>query len=659
MLTVALVPAAWGQLLLMDRRPIGWLGTLLGLALAAVAARFLGPPKTPVISLLSDSRLRRRWWALIPAVTLSGLAWWFQLAPEVSEPRVLVLWALSLGFLLVPYLIPEKWNIAKSRLEFSGWFRRNGLELAAVFLLLAVALTVRLPFLERYPAPVHNDEASCGLMAQQVLERREAGERYWFRRCDGFYYFPSLGFFPSAIAQAATGTSLYGHRLANVLLSMAALGCLYLVARTLCGRTVALVTLGLAATAHTAIHWSRSGIHVGHAAWLTVICAWLAWKAVSSGRLQWFVLLGWSLSACLFTYNAAYLVPLWLALVLGILWLASRNFRKHLTLPLALAALSALVFFAPMLAEYQKNPGTFFERANVMVWTQDPISVGHMRSEFEGDFRRAMVIRNVRRTAGLLHTTGDSNLQYANRGNGVVDGVTAVAFVLGVGVAVAWPTAAGSWPLLLLLALNLLLGAVFPMDGVQYSRIAGLALAIAVVPALWAGQMAKAATAAFGRIGGRLAGVALAGGLVLVAWVNLSFYFGAHDHHHWTIGRLRPVAVRAVLARNIRDWGTENITYVHTSLPTNFEDQAHRLIASDRAVVACESDEELDFLAASDFRWATIVVPADAREMWDRLASRYPFGEELALSIRFRDPSDVARAYRFVVAEAASTEEEP
>ncbi len=667
LLLVAVLPSALGVSLVLRHRAGGWWLTLAGFALALAATRLVARPR-PFVLPPPDPRLRRRWWWLLVGTILGGAAFLVQLFAPSRETLVLACWFPALASMLAPWLAPARPSaepgcegdgegrepIPAGQAETGRRPRRLWLEVAAVVLLLGAALAFRLPYLERFPAKVHNDEASCGLMARQALEWRAAGERYWFRACDGFYYFPSLGFFPSAVTQAATHSDLYGHRLANVVLGTSVLLVLYLLARSLYGRTAALVALGLGATAHMAVHWSRSGIHGGHATWLTVLCAWLAWKAFAGGRLHYFVLLGFSLAACLLTYNAAFLLPLWAALVLGGSWLARRSFRVRFTVPLAVTGLAATVFFAPMLAEYVNHPDTFFSRRNMMVWSQEPDSVRHMSSQFGEHFRLGTVHRNLERTARLLYDAGDSHLQYGYEGFGIVDRSTAVILVLGAGVAVAQLTAVGIWPLLLLIVLDVALGGILTMDGVSSMRIAGLALVLPLLPALWAGQLEEGASRSLGRPGRWLAAGLLIVVVGLAGWENFRFYFRQYDHYNWTSAVPRADAERSVLARRIRDWGPHNETWVQAGLPSELHHQAFELIAVRRIVHVFDDAATIDVAPAAGVDGVTFVLPASDVGDLETLRARFPGGRLLEENIPFSDRRTFYAAYR-----VASSDLEP
>jgi len=228
----------------------------------------------------------------------------------------------------------------------------------------------------------------------------------------------------------------------------------------------------------------------------------------------------------------------------------------------------------------------------------------------------------------------------------MVDSVTAVVLVLGFGVALASLTHVGHWPLLLVLALNVFLGAVFPMDGVQYSRIAGIAVIIVVLPALWGRQLVTTARATIGRAGPWLVGIILVVLLVVAGHANYHYTFIQFDQLNWSSAVPRTMTLRSVLAQNIRDWGDGNITYVHTSLPTQFWERTFQLVAGDRSMVAFDSVEALQMEAAEGFETITFAVATEAEELIPLLESRYPGGRTAEVRVRFHEPADVAWVYR-------------
>jgi len=641
---LAVVPAGVGASYLDAGLASGWVGYAVGVLMAFLGARgreAWGALPHPG----SDPRLwRARWW--LPAAVGASVVTFAAARAHWSDSITLAFWLGSLGLLLIPlWWLPRRDEPAIGTFVAGQprWARLRSFvrtrppmwwgEVVACALVAVLAAAFRLPYLERFPVMVHNDEANCGISAQQVIEAWRQGRPFLFGTAGGFYDFPYLGFVPSALFQLAFPPNLYGHRLANVALSLLALLCLYLLVRDLWGRTAALLAVGLGGTAHFVVHWSRSGLHSGHATFLAVVAPFLAWQAVRSGRALWFAMLGCCLGACLMTYNAAFVVPLWLGTVFAVAWLGSAAFRRRHTASLALTGLGALIFFAPLLAHYVQAPETFMVRRSSLVFTTDPDMVRHLSAGFGEHYLIPLMRNNLERATLLLNRTGDSNLQYGWVGGGMVDSWTAVAFVLGLGVLAARLRHFASWTLLLGLLLPWLIGAVLSTDAVQYSRIAGLGLLMMVPPALWGRELYQAGRAAAGTWGCTATAALLAVGLAITGTQNFRLYF--HDHDRRLLQRL-PDMILAQVAMEARDAGADNVTFVFSQdMPVDFFHRSYLFLARNREV---RRFDDVDKVAVPPDRRATFLIPTEHAEIIDRLQDRFPGGRAERRNLLWGEP---------------------
>jgi 4-amino-4-deoxy-L-arabinose transferase-like glycosyltransferase len=591
-----------------------------------------------------DSRLRGRAWCVVPSLALSGATFWSSRNPSRTTTW---LWLASLLALLLPMVIPKRLSGGVRPSEQLGRRLVAGVrgrlqvpwgEVVLCMLLLGVAVAFRLPYLERFPLLIHNDEANCGLAAQNLLTAWQHGQSVLFETCGLYFYdFPNLGFVPSALSQFLVSPNLYAHRLANVVLGTVALACLYLLVRSLWGSAAALLSLGLGATAHAAVHWSRSGIHSGHAAWAMVICSLLLWKAISTGRAYWFILAGLGLSACLVTYNAAFIAPLWLGSVVTAHWLCNRSFFRRYTASLGVAVLAALIFLAPVVAVYQRHPEAFMRRQTSLVFTSNPVSIKHMREAAGDNYLLDTLWNNLGLSALLLDRTRDSNQQYGYAGAGMVDTVTAVGWVLGVGVAVArLPSFPYSW-LLAGLFLNWLVGGVLSMDAVQYSRVAGLALLVVIPPAIWGRELLEAAKTAAGHRGMLAAAILLAVGLLLSGAENFRLYFQEHDQRSV---QKRADVLLSLIATEARDEGLHNATFVLSrQMPTDFRHSSYQFVAHERYLAAFDDVATVAFPQGKAFSQVAFVIPPGETEILDRLQQRFPGGRVEQRYLQFGPPT--------------------
>jgi hypothetical protein len=612
----------------------GGLAYALCIGLAWFGATGLGRdeslPSCPLSGHRPD-RLRSLLW-LAPAVLLALVTAAIVAGGRASSRVDLALWCASMVALLVPVVrrsgtaiaSPEALDTAApgdspigSSAESPPRSRR--LEIGLVVVVLLVAAAIRIVELERFPLVVHNDEANCGLMAQQILSEWRSGEVRWFAPRD-FYGFPTLGFVPSALCQALFPPNLFGHRLANVLLSLAALVCLYLLLRDTVGWQAAVAGLWLGAVGHFSVHFSRSGIHSGHAGFLTIACAWLLWRGLRTNRRYWFVAAGAAIACCALTYHAALVVPLWLGLSVGLAWFISPRLRARYTSNLVLTAVTVVVVLAPMIGTWAAHPESFISRSGSMVFASDPGSVRHMKAGFGEDYLPALLKHNLGRALQLFSSTGDSNLQYGYQQGGMLDDLSAVLLAAGLGVGLAWRRRRQVWPVLIGLGLTWLLGAVLTMDAVQYSRVAGLMLLVCVPQAWLVAALLAAADLAGGRVALRVAAAALAIALAWVGWVNFDLYFVRHD-------RASPPAEvqRTVIARDARDDGPSTVTLVSSAdLQTDFDHQAYAFVAAGRRVEAFTDPEQV--VVPPDGAYSRIVVVLGENEtaLRERLMRRFP-----------------------------------
>lgn len=601
-----------------------------------------------------DKHLKSRAWWLIPSVIFALLNYFAVLSQKFLPSTELDLWLFSLGFLILPFWIRRRQN-ADSKDEgrsedvsprpLSKMFSiitlpRKG-EIAVFLFLLALALAFRLPFLERYPVVIHNDEGSHGMIGQQIINKWNNEGVDWFSLCS-FYDFPTLGFTPSALMQALFSRNLFAHRFADVLLGMATLIFQYLLIRGLLGPPAALLNLAFSAVGHFAVHWSRTGEYLQHIPFLTSLCGWLLWKAITTGKARWFILTGISLSLTLFTSNAAVAIPVWLILVVILFFIFSRRIFKRYIVSTLLSFLASVIFFAPMLGIYTKNSDKFLVRRNSMMFSAHPNSVQHMKHSFGENYLPKIFLHNLKQAVLVFNRSSDTGQHYGYTCGGILDDIAASAFILGLAVAIPRLGYFAYWPIFLGLFLNWFLGGVLCMNAVSYTSIAGMACLVYFVPMLWGRELLETAQEAFGRFGVILAGGFLTIGLIIVSVMNFRLYFVCHDVRHGNLGEVK----RSCIALDARDDGQENITFVPEEVfPTNFQHEAHRFIAGSQQVQAVEELSEIQIPLDRGFKTATFLIPLNDESSLQRLREHFPQGKLEARKLLFRNPSHIYDRY--------------
>jgi len=354
-----------------------------------------------------------------------------------------------------------------------------------------------------------------------------------------------------------------------------------------------------------------------------VLCPWLLWMALSTGRIRWFILLGVVLPMCSLTYQAALVIPPWIALVCGICWLASSRFRTRYTVPLLVTALSAAVFFAPMLAVYSKSPTSFASRRGSVIFSGLPLTQQHLEKAHGEHYVRNAFLDNLRGALLVFSKTDDRALQYGFQQGGVMDDVTAAAFVLGLAVSLPRLGNHAYWPLLLGLFLNWFLGGVLTVDAPRYHRISAMAFLMYVIPALYGREIVQTARETFGRRGTVSASIVVATGLVAAAFLNFRLYFIQHDHRPDLVREAR----RTCLAIESRDAGPDCITFVQAGpfLPT-VKHQAQLLVAGDRRVEAFRDLSEVQIPSKGAYTRAMFLIGPEAKSIRTALQRRFPGG---------------------------------
>jgi 4-amino-4-deoxy-L-arabinose transferase-like glycosyltransferase len=628
---------------------------LLGAGFAAVFAaslwrrerrKFEFPPRDP--------HMKTRVWFLIPALVLAGFAFYAGLRPKISWKEQTYLWLFSVGFAVLPFWIYPCRKLRREKGEGNEESteqeppepRKRGktilaMEIAAFVSLLFVALGYRLPYLERFPVKIHNDESSCALMSEQIGQEWKKGEVKWFST-RSFYNYPTLGFAPDALSMALVSPNLYAHRLTNVVLAMAALACLYLVLRGTLGTAAGLLGLGLAATGHVAVHWSRSGIHHGHAAFLAAICAFLLWKSIDTGRLRWFVLLGCFLAMCTLTYQGAFIVPLWLGIVILYMLVFSFRFLKRYIVSFVVAFLVSVIFLAPMGAWYEQEPEQFMSRRSSMIFNKDANTVRRLTDAYKTeDYLMPALADNLRKGLLLFHRPEDMCLQYGYRVGGIVDRYTAAALVLGLAIALSRIWHPVYLAVFLGVALNWVMGAIIATPAPYYSRLAGMAFIMFAVPSLWGREIVQNARESAGNWGTTVASVLLGAALVWVGYVNFRLYFVDYDAEQAVSGE----AYRACLALDARDDGPQNITYVFKrAFPTNFRHRTHMFVSRDRTLKSFQKVDDIEVPEAR-FNRLTIVIPHHNKWLHNEVRKRFPIGDLEERKMAFREPEIIYDRY--------------
>lgn len=477
----------------------------------------------------------------------TAVAGWLGARPP-AWPAAVAGWCVAWG---VPLAVLARRGAGPLGPALGGEWRRW--ELAGWCGLLVAALVVRLVLLTEIPIRLHNDEMSCGLAAQRFLDPPTLGvfATSWMDH-------PNLGFFLTSLVLDVLGETLFALRASSVLLGMLSLLGGGLLVRSLFGRWPAIAWLGLTAPYHWHVHLSRSGFHNIQATAATVWTLLLLVIGIRTRRPVWFAAAGVVLGIGAQTYNAARLVP-FIVVAWALAWLLLRRARvREAAAALVLVLGMGMVTVAPMVPHFLRRPGTFEARtATVFVFGEQ--ARRHVNG-LVGSTRFGDVLRyQLARTASMWLSGGDTSLQYGFRGP-FLDPVLWPFALLGaaLGAVATWRLARRGDPggcavpeglahLLLWLWIGgtLVAGSVLTIDPPFSPRLAGMATAVMVPPALGL----VAVVERFLRWG-RASGVAVAigaGGLVVAAGAG-SLYDSFVDWPSYAGAERRDLVVRHLAA---------------------------------------------------------------------------------------------------------------
>jgi 4-amino-4-deoxy-L-arabinose transferase-like glycosyltransferase len=171
---------------------------------------------------------------------------------------------------------------------------------------------------EHIPPGLHGDEAESGLEARNLNTGR-------YNTLIGIGWYDQT--LPSFLVQA-WGLHLFGDTTSGLRTTSAVVGALslpfvYLLARSLFGAQIGLLTVILMACAHWFIAYTHLGVNYNQTTFLQVVAVWTFWEGWQRRRWTWFIVSGLATGAGLYLYFASRLVPILLGTFAAYLWLST------------------------------------------------------------------------------------------------------------------------------------------------------------------------------------------------------------------------------------------------------------------------------------------------------------------------------------------------
>jgi len=286
-----------------------------------------------------------------------------------------------------------------------------------------VAALLRLSALPALPVGLHYDEAANLVLTREIVA---GDDRPLFIRA---YTGKEVLFFYAAAPWVAMtdGAGAWGLRLASAMVGVLTVAATFAATRGLLGRrtgaaAIALFAAGWLAVAFPHVLLSRLGFRAISQPLLQALTVATLWRGLRLGRWRWTVAAGVCLGLTGYTYLAARLFPLPLAIA-GI-WLLARMGpagRRRLLVRAAVVLGVVVIVFAPLGIFFLRHPDAFTTRMSQVV---SPSLSDALRGI--GQCLQALVLPGA----------GDRYVRFNEPGVPILDSLSALWLLLGVGAMV-------------------------------------------------------------------------------------------------------------------------------------------------------------------------------------------------------------------------------
>ncbi len=233
-----------------------------------------------------------------------------------------------------------------------------------------MAAALRFPELEDSPPGVHYDEAANGILAGDIGLR---GERPIF--ISSYTGKETLFFYLAGGLMSLLGQSIFTLRLTAALLGVATVAATYrLGVELLRDRRMALLAAGLLAVSFWHLLFSRLGFRAVSQPLLQALAVTGIWHGLRRGSRLSLIGGGVALGLTAYTYLAARLFPIPLAIGLGAFLIGRKRPNDNRWRKVLLVVLVSLAVAGPLLAYFAANPDSFWVRVNQVLPDNTPAS---------------------------------------------------------------------------------------------------------------------------------------------------------------------------------------------------------------------------------------------------------------------------------------------
>lgn len=344
-------------------------------------------------------------------------------------------------------------------------------ELMCLVVIVAVSSFLRLYRLDQLPIGLSADTAYKGVAASRILH----GDFPIFFAEDWGGVEPMYMYVLAAFMHLLGMTPLV-LKATSAVIGIVTVPTLYLLARDLFdSRPIGLLSSFWLAVSYWHLNYSRLGWEIILVPLFVIVTVYFLWRALKSGRPIDFVLAGVCLGASMYTYQAARALAILFVLYLVVWSLMHKRSWRRDGARMGLSLLVATFVFCPLGGYFLTHPDSFTGHAN---------NVSIFNPELNGGSPLGALVSSTAKTVAMFHLLPDPNWRHNPSQRPILDPITGVLFLLGLGITVL-RFRRPQYLLILVWILTMSLPAVLTASGLPHSsRSIGLLPVACILPAI-------------------------------------------------------------------------------------------------------------------------------------------------------------------------------
>ena len=306
---------------------------------------------------------------------------------------------------------------------------KNKITIILFLLILALASIFRFWQIWQLPGGLYSDESANGLDVLDILSGKNRAVFY-----ETNYGREGLFFYLLALSVKIFGVGVWQMKIVSGLLGIITIIGLYLLAKTLFNRTIALLACFFAAVSIPYAFLGRIAFRANLMPAIIIFLFYFGIRALRDKKNQYFYafLSGSFLALGFYTYISFRIVPfLILALLLCLEIIFRRTGKAHGFILanrkiIIVACIAFAIVVSPLAFYFYQHPASFFGRANDVSILNPNLPHGPF----------FYLVRNLGLSAAMFNIYGDSNWRHNFSGRPFFDPATGILFLIGFGIAI-------------------------------------------------------------------------------------------------------------------------------------------------------------------------------------------------------------------------------